>query len=99
MDVVDGSIVITRKDGSTHTITYSQHTSPTGINCTELGATLVLESSGVFLTRAALQPFFDSGAKKVVVSAPVKDANPVLNIVYGVNHVSKNTPYRLLPSL
>jgi hypothetical protein len=25
---------------------------------------------------------------QVVVSAPVKDPNPVLNIVYGVNHVS-----------
>ena len=29
------------------------------------------------------------GCKKVVVSAPVKDPNPVLNIVYGVNHVSQ----------
>jgi len=43
----------------------------------------------VFLTRKALQPYFDQGVPKVVVSAPVKDeARPVLNIVYGVNHVS-----------
>ena len=42
---------------------------------------------GEFLTREKLQAYFDQGVKKVVVSAPVKDAkNPVLNIVYGVNH-------------
>jgi glyceraldehyde-3-phosphate dehydrogenase/erythrose-4-phosphate dehydrogenase len=29
------------------------------------------------------------GCKKVVVSAPVKDPSPVLNIVYGINHVSR----------
>jgi len=50
---------------------------------------LVLECSGEFLTRASLQPFFDAGAKAVVVAAPVKDAaDPVLNIVYGVNHAA-----------
>jgi glyceraldehyde 3-phosphate dehydrogenase len=50
---------------------------------------LVLECSGEFLTRASLQPFFDAGVKAVVVAAPVKDAaNPVLNIVYGVNHAA-----------
>lgn len=49
----------------------------------------VWDCTGVFLTRKALQPYFDKGVPKVVVSAPVKDAaQPVLNIVYGVNHVS-----------
>ena len=52
-----------------------------------LGVSVMLECSGEHLTRAALQPFFDRGCTKVVVSAPVKDATaPVLNIVYGVNH-------------
>lgn len=37
---------------------------------------------------AATCPPSPQGAKKVVVSAPVKDPHPVLNIVYGVNHVS-----------
>ena len=51
------------------------------------GVQLVLECTGVFLTRAALQPYFDAcGVRKVVVSAPVKDPVAVLNIVYGVNH-------------
>ena len=50
------------------------------------GCDLVLECTGAHLTRAKLQNYFDQGVKKVVVSAPVKDAeNPVLNIVYGVN--------------
>ncbi len=46
---------------------------------------MVLECTGAFLTRAALQPYFDAGVKKVVVSAPVKDPNPVLNVVVGCN--------------
>lgn len=51
------------------------------------GVALVLECTGVFLTRAALAPYFDAcGARKVVVSAPVKDPLAVLNVVYGVNH-------------
>ena len=37
--------------------------------------------------RAAHAPV--QGCKKVVVSAPVKDPQPVLNIVYGVNHVRR----------
>jgi hypothetical protein len=54
-----------------------------------LGVQQVWDCTGVFLTRKALQPYFDAGVPKVVVSAPVKDAErPVLNIVYGVNHVS-----------
>lgn len=49
-----------------------------------LGVEMVLECSGQFLTRDSLQPYFDKGVKKVLVSAPVKDpADPVLNIVYG----------------
>ena len=52
-----------------------------------LGIEMVLECTGVFLTRAKLQPYFDKGAKKVIVSAPVKDDPPVLNIVVGCNEV------------
>ena len=47
----------------------------------------MLECSGKFLTRAALQPMLDAGAKVVVVSAPMDDkTKAVLNVVYGVNH-------------
>ncbi|MFY0597678.1 MAG: ArsJ-associated glyceraldehyde-3-phosphate dehydrogenase [Cognatishimia sp.] len=48
------------------------------------GIDLVIECSGKFKTSEALQPYFDAGVKKVVVSAPVKIEEAV-NIVYGVN--------------
>ncbi len=85
----NGAIVIT--DAHTQekqVVTYSKHTSPKDLVLSECnGASMVLEGTGVFLTRDALQPYFDNGASKVVVTAPVKDAaNPVTNIVYGVNH-------------
>lgn len=49
------------------------------------GIDLVIECSGRFKTSDALQPYFDAGVKKVVVSAPVK-IEEAANIVYGVNH-------------
>jgi len=48
------------------------------------GVDVVIDCTGVFKSKAALQPYFDAGVKKVVVSAPVKDG-PTANIVYGVN--------------
>jgi glyceraldehyde-3-phosphate dehydrogenase/erythrose-4-phosphate dehydrogenase len=53
-----------------------------------LAVDMVLECTGVFLTRAKLDPYFSKGVKKVVVSAPVKDPRPVLNVVVGCNDVS-----------
>ncbi len=52
---------------------------------TELGVDLVVDCTGVFKTPAKVQPYYAAGVKKVVVSAPVKEA-PALNLVYGVNH-------------
>jgi glyceraldehyde-3-phosphate dehydrogenase (arsenate-transferring) len=49
-----------------------------------LGIDLVIDCTGKFKTAQALQPYFDQGVKKVLVSAPVPE--PALNIVYGVNH-------------
>ena len=49
------------------------------------GVDVVIDSTGYFKTESRLQPYFDAGVKKVVVSAPVKDGNAA-NIVYGVNH-------------
>jgi len=47
------------------------------------GVDIVIECSGKFKSRDALQPYYDAGVKAVVVSAPVK--NNALNIVMGVN--------------
>ncbi|SPF78510.1 ArsJ-associated glyceraldehyde-3-phosphate dehydrogenase [Pseudoprimorskyibacter insulae] len=48
------------------------------------GVDVVIDCTGVFKTAEKLQPYFDAGVKKVVVSAPVKE-DEVANIVYGVN--------------
>lgn len=90
VEVEDGCIVITNaKTGGKHRISYSQAPSPSELPWTDTasGVDMVFECTGVFLTRAKLQPYLDAGVKKVVVSAPVKDADPVLNVVYGVNHL------------
>lgn len=48
------------------------------------GCDLVLECSGKMRSKALLQAYLDQGVKRVVVSAPVKEAG-VLNVVMGVN--------------
>ena len=75
-------VVKENDDGSktTTVMTYSQKMSPGEVDWKSKGIDMVLECSGEFLTREKLQAYFDQGVKKVVVSAPVKDAkNPVLN--------------------
>ncbi len=48
------------------------------------GVDVVIDCTGKFKSEAALQPYFDAGVKKVIVSAPVKDGLTA-NIVMGVN--------------
>ncbi|MFN3278983.1 MAG: ArsJ-associated glyceraldehyde-3-phosphate dehydrogenase [Paracoccus hibiscisoli] len=49
------------------------------------GVDLVIDATGVFKTGAQLEPYFEGGVERVVVSAPVKDGG-ALNLVYGINH-------------
>ena len=49
-----------------------------------LGAQVVLECTGAFLTTEKCQPFLNNGIKKVVMRAPAKDDTPTF--VMGVNH-------------
>ena len=51
----------------------------------DLGVDVVLECTGKFLNHATLDGHLKRGAKRVIVAAPVKEAD-VLNIVVGVNH-------------
>ena len=48
------------------------------------GCDVVIEASGKMKSSAVLQAYLDQGVKRVVVSAPVKEAG-VLNVVMGVN--------------
>ncbi len=53
------------------------------INFTSVGAEVVLECTGAFLTAESVQPYFNNGIKKVVFSAPAKDDTPTF--VFGAN--------------
>ncbi len=64
-----------------HTTTERE---PANVNWGESGADIVVESTGIFLTRESCQIHLDCGAKKVIQSAPAKDDTPMF--VYGVNH-------------
>ncbi len=57
---------------------------PSNIDWTASGVDILVEATGVFLTQESCQVHIDSGAKKVVQSAPGKDETPMF--VYGVNH-------------
>jgi glyceraldehyde 3-phosphate dehydrogenase len=57
---------------------------PSELRWADIGADLVIESTGLFLTGEACQKHVNAGAKKVVQSAPSKDDTPMF--VYGVNH-------------
>jgi glyceraldehyde 3-phosphate dehydrogenase len=57
---------------------------PANLKWGDVGADLVIECTGFFLTEETCQKHIDAGAKKVVQSAPSKDATPMF--VYGVNH-------------
>jgi len=59
---------------------------PASLAWGDIGADLVIECTGFFLTDETCQKHIAAGAKKVVMSAPSKDATPMF--VYGVNHKS-----------
>ena len=59
---------------------------PAALAWGEVGADVVVESTGLFLTKETAQKHLDAGAKKVIMSAPSKDDTPMF--VYGVNHAS-----------
>ena len=59
---------------------------PADLKWGEIGADLVIDCTGFFLTEEGCQAHIDAGAKKVIQSAPSKDGTPMF--VYGVNHDS-----------
>ncbi|MCL1934111.1 MAG: type I glyceraldehyde-3-phosphate dehydrogenase [Candidatus Azobacteroides sp.] len=59
---------------------------PANLKWNEVGAEVVIESTGFFLTDETARKHIEAGAKKVILSAPSKDSTPMF--VYGVNHKS-----------
>ena len=69
-------------------ITFSQYSNLNEIKWKNFGVDYVLECTGKFNSKEKLIPHIKNGAKKVIVSAPCKNADKT--IVYGVNHKSIN---------
>jgi glyceraldehyde 3-phosphate dehydrogenase len=67
-------------------IRLSAEKDPAALKWGEVGADVVVESTGLFLTKDTAAKHLAAGAKKVVMSAPSKDDTPMY--VYGVNHQS-----------
>jgi len=67
-------------------IRISAERDPNNLKWGEVGADYVLESTGFFLTDDSARAHIKAGAKRVVMSAPSKDATPMF--VMGVNHSS-----------
>ena len=57
---------------------------PANLKWNEVGADIVVESTGLFLTKETCEAHLKAGAKKVIQTAPSKDDTPMF--VYGVNH-------------
>ena len=66
-----------------HKIRLTQERDPAALQWNEIGADIVLESTGLFLDKATAEKHLAAGAKKVILSAPSKDDTPMF--VYGVN--------------
>ena len=64
-------------------IRLTQERDPANLKWGEVGADIVVESTGLFLTQETAQTHLAAGAKKVIMSAPSKDDTPMF--VYGVN--------------
>ena len=77
--VEDGNLVVNGKK-----IRVTAEMDPINLKWNEVGAEVVVESTGFFLTDETARKHIQAGAKKVIMSAPSKDSTPMF--VYGVNH-------------
>ncbi len=78
IDYTENSIIVNGKE-----IPVTAVKNPAELPWGKLGAEYVVESTGLFLTQEKAQGHIDAGAKKVIMSAPSKDATPMF--VVGVN--------------
>jgi glyceraldehyde 3-phosphate dehydrogenase len=79
VEVKDKHLVVNGK-----TIRVTAEKDPSNLKWNEVGAEIIIESTGLFLTIADCQKHINAGAKKVVMSAPAKDDTPTF--VMGVNN-------------
>ncbi len=83
VSIEGGNLVVNGK-----TIRLTAERDPAALKWDEIGAEVVIESTGLFLAADTAGKHLEAGAKKVIMSAPSKDGTPMF--VYGVNHKSYN---------
>ena len=83
VDSGEGKLIVDGRD-----IRLTAERDPANLKWDEVGADIVIDCTGFFLTSESCQKHIDAGAKKVVQSAPSKDGTPMF--VYGVNHDKYN---------
>ena len=81
VSVDNGHLVVNGKK-----IRLTQERDPAALKWNDIGADVVVESTGLFLDQATAEKHLAAGAKKVLLSAPSKDDTPMF--VYGVNHTT-----------
>jgi glyceraldehyde 3-phosphate dehydrogenase len=81
VSVDNNSLVVNGK-----TIRITSEKDPAALKWGDVNVDVVVESTGLFLTKETASKHIEAGAKKVVMSAPSKDDTPMF--VMGVNHES-----------
>lgn len=81
VSVDNGHLIVNGKK-----IRVTSERDPAQLNWSEVDTDVVVESTGLFLTKETASKHIEAGAKKVVMSAPSKDDTPMF--VMGVNHNS-----------
>ncbi|MDH5354770.1 MAG: type I glyceraldehyde-3-phosphate dehydrogenase [Gammaproteobacteria bacterium] len=76
---IDGTTLVVNGNN----IRLTAERDPSELKWGDLNVDVVVESTGLFLTKETAQKHIDAGARKVVMSAPSKDDTPMF--VYGVN--------------
>jgi glyceraldehyde 3-phosphate dehydrogenase len=89
VEVKDGNLIVNGKK-----IRVTAEKDPANLKWSDVGAEIVIDSTGLFLTQAEAQKHITAGAKKVVMSAPAKDDTPTF--VMGVNHKKLTTQHTIV---
>lgn len=89
VEVKDGNLIVNGKK-----IRVTAERDPANLKWSDIGAEIVIESTGLFLTQADGKKHIAAGAKKVVFSAPAKDDTPTF--VMGVNHKSLKAEHTIV---
>ncbi|MFQ3207489.1 MAG: glyceraldehyde 3-phosphate dehydrogenase, partial [Glaciecola sp.] len=79
VEVKNGELIVNGKE-----IRVTSERNPEDLAWDAVNADVVIEATGLFLTKETAEKHISAGAKKVVLSAPSKDDTPMF--VMGVNH-------------